>query len=77
MSTSDSYTLGRDVPDDEILRDSAGVIDDAYVEARPGAQALGAATRHADRHPGLVRSGLQLIRPHVHRLVSSRPAVLD
>ena len=34
MNKTNSYTLGADVPDDEILRDSAGrVIDDAYVEA--------------------------------------------
>ncbi len=34
MNKTNNYTLGADVPDDEILRDSAGrVIDDTYVEA--------------------------------------------
>ena len=34
MNKTNSHTLGTDVPDDEILQDSAGrVIDDAYVEA--------------------------------------------
>ena len=34
MSKTNSYILGPDVPDDEILLDSAGrVIDDAYVDA--------------------------------------------
>ena len=34
MNRTDKYSLGPDVPDGEILRDSAGrVIDDAYIDA--------------------------------------------
>ena len=34
MTTRTRYTIGADVPDDEVLRDSAGrVVDDTYVDA--------------------------------------------